>query len=229
MNKNYIILACAILFSACSVFNSGAAATLAPPLTNTPTQAPSATPTVPTPTFTSTPTLIVFPKTDTPIPDATLAQIINTPLSLFAPNTLTPGPKMKGFISVRVSEKEFYKGNKCQPASVMFTAQVSEPARSAYVVLFVRFKSKRSEVTSEWTSITMDTKGAGTFIHELTSDEMKGVASFQNPWVQYQLVTTQANTREIGRTDIFSERLALLECKPTPTPQISLTATVLTP
>lgn len=229
MKKNYIVLVYALLLSSCSVFNSGAAATPAPPLTNTPTQAPSATPTAPTPTFTSTPTLIVIPKTDTPTSDVALTQIVDTPLSLLTPNTPTQSPKMKGFISLLVSEKEFYKGNKCQPASVKFTAQVSEPARSAYVVLFVRFKSKQSGVTSEWTSITMDTKGAGTFSHDLTSDEMIGVASFQNPWVQYQLVTTQSNTREIGRTDIFSERLTLLECKPTPTPEISPTPSVLTP
>lgn len=64
----------------------------------------------------------------------------------------------------------------------------------------------------------MENQGAGTFTHDLTSLEMIGDTSFFNAWVEYQLVTTQSNTRVIGRTDIFSERLTLLECNPTPAP-----------
>jgi len=112
---------------------------------------------------------------------------------------------------------------------VKFTAQAIDTVNTAYVVLFVRFKSKQSDVSSGWTSIKMDTIGAGTFVHDLTAEEMKGGVSFQDPWVQYQFVATKANTREIGRTDIFSERLSLLECKPTPTPVLSPTPTVLKP
>lgn len=229
MKKIYLILSCTILTLSCSVLNSGAVVTPAPAPTNTRTEVPSATSTVPSPTFTSTPTLIVLPKTETSTSEAVATQALETPLFLKTPDTPTPSPKMKGFISILVSEMEFYKGNKCEPSSVKFTAQVLDPARSAFVVLFVRFKSKRSGATSEWTSIKMDTLGAGTFTHELTSEEMKGVAAFQNAWVQYQLVTTQSNTTLIGRTDIFSERLTLLECTPTPTPEVSPTPTVLKP
>ncbi|HET7142856.1 MAG TPA: hypothetical protein VFI68_02445 [Anaerolineales bacterium] len=217
--KNIIpLLICSFLFTSCSVFNTGATATPAPTLTITPTTIPSATATVPTPTFTGTPTLIVIPRTNTPTSAALFTQIIQTPLVLVTSDTLTPIPKIKGFVSILVSEKEFHKGKKCLPASVKFTAQVSEPARSAYVVLFVRFKSKNSGVTSEWTSLQMENKGAGTFIYDLTATDMIGDTSFFNAWVEYQLVTTQSNTRVIGRTDIFSERLTLLECNPTPVP-----------
>jgi hypothetical protein len=229
MKRLYVFLSSTILLLSCSVSGLGVTVTPPPVPTNTHIEIPTATPTIPTPTFTNTPTLIVIPRTETATAEVVSTQELETPLFLFTPNTSTPSPKMKGFISVLVSEKEFYKGNKCQPYSVKFTAQVSDPIRSAYVVLFVRFKSKRSGVTSEWTSIKMDNLGAGTFAHELTSEEMKGLAAFQNAWVQYQLVTTQSNTNELGRTDIFSERLTLLECTSTPTPDLSATPVAITP
>ena len=86
---------------------------------------------------------------------------------------------MKGFLAVNVSEKEFYKSGVCLPTTVKFTAQVSDIGSTAYVVLFVRFKSRQSDVASEWTSIKMDTIGAGTYVHDLTAEEMKGGVSFQ--------------------------------------------------
>jgi hypothetical protein len=137
---------------------------------------------------------------------------------------------MKGFISIIVSAKEFYKSAGCEPVSVKVSAQVGDPANTAFVVLFVRFKSKQTGATSEWTSITMQTLGAGTFTHDLISEEMKGVGSFKNAWVQYQFVATNSKAREVGRTAIFSEALTLLECEPpTPTPSLIPTPTVLKP
>ena len=227
MKKIYVILVCAIMSQSCSGLGS-IQAEPSPVSTNTATQVPSATSTVPTPTFTSTPTLIVPPRTDTPTSDAALTQAAETPLFLITPNTSTPSPQMKGFLRVNVSGPEFYKGQECQPTSVQFTAQVSDVLNTAYVLLFVRLKSKQSGVTGDWAdSIKMKTIGAGTYVHDLVTMEMKGVPSFQNAWVQYQFVATNDKGREIGRTDIFSERLTLLECKPTPTPEVSPTPTVL--
>jgi hypothetical protein len=229
MKFYFVIPFCAILIAACSLFPTATPTVVIPTRRNTSTPLPSGTPTVPSVTFTTTPTLIVFPKTDTPTVDLALTQATDTPIILVTPSTPTVSPLMKGFISVQVSDKEFFKDKRCQPTSVKFTVQVSEPARSAYVVLFVRLKGKFTGVTSEWTSITMDTKGAGTFTHVLTADEILGVASFQNPWVEYQLVTTQSNTIEVGRTDIFGQRLTLSDCKPGLTPKSSLTPVTQTP
>lgn len=125
---------------------------------------------------------------------------------------------MEGFVSVLVSANEFYKGKNCQPSSVKFTVQVADPFEVAYVVLFVQFKAKTTGSVSGWTNINMDTIGAGTFVHELISDEMKGDALYRSPWVEYQLVAVNDKAREVGRTEIFKERLTMLECLPTPTP-----------
>jgi len=194
--------------------------TLAATSTMTPTDIPSSTATIPTPTFTLTPTL-AGQKTETPTPDYTPTLATVTPLALFTPNTPTPAVKMRGFVTAFTSEKQFYKAGACHPTTVKFTAQVADPAGTAFVQLFLRFKSRQSGATSEWTSITMQSIGGGTFIHDLKAEEMKGVDFFRNSWVQYQFVATDSGINEIGRTDIFDERLSLLECVPTPVPSES--------
>jgi hypothetical protein len=60
-------------------------------------------------------------------------------------------------------------------------------------------------------------------MHDLITLEMKAVNSFENAWVQYQIVATDSNSKQVGKTDVFSERLTLLECVPTPIPAASLT------
>lgn len=132
---------------------------------------------------------------------------------------------MEGFIAINISEKEFYRTADCQPSSVKFTAQVEDVRKTAFVLLFVRFKSKQTDASGEWAnSIPMRSSGGGTFSHDLIADEMEGLEYFKNAWVQYQLVATDGNGGILGRTDIFSERLTLLDCEPTPTPIPTATA-----
>ena len=85
---------------------------------------------------------------------------------------------------------------------------MTDAANTAFVVLFARFKSKQTGTTSEWTSIGMQPSGIpGIYVHDLVSTEMKAVKLFENAWVQYQLVATDADSEQVGRTDIFDERL----------------------
>ena len=233
MKKICIIFLCAVLLSSCSsilAFSPTATPTftIAPTLTD----APTATPITPTLTFTTTPTL-VGQKTKTPTASQTLdftpTQATGTPLLLITPNTSTPSVGMEGFVNVSVSGTQFYKTAKCQPVSVKFTAQVANPANTAFVVLSVRFKSKQTGATSKWTSISMQPIGAGTYTYELVSEVMIGVDLFENAWVQYQFVSTDSNSRETGRTGVFGERLTLFECESTPTPIPTSTPTVLKP
>jgi hypothetical protein len=242
MKKISILLIFAMLLSACSMtvgqfLGIPATATVVPTftITNTPTDVPTFTPTVPTPTFTVTTTLVGL-KTKTSTPEFTPTHLIITPppVTLLPSGTpialIIPPTPIPGFASISVSKEEFYKGKACQPASVKFTVQVADAASVAFVVLFVRFKSKQSGATSEWTSITMQTTGVpGKFEHELTSLEMKAEDYFENAWVQYQIVSTDANSNQVGRTDVFSEKLTLLECVPSAIPVASITPTVQVP
>ena len=239
MKKISVLLICAVLLSACSMtldqfLGRPATSTPAPTFTNTPTDMPTFTPTVPTPTFTVTPTL-AGQKKKTSTPNASPTLLIFTPLSVTSLPSTTPvvlvtQVKMPGFFSISVSDEAFYKGTECLPLSVKFTAQVADPVNVAFVLLFVRFKSKQTGVTSEWTdSIIMQSISVGTFTHDLVPLEMKGRDYFENAWVQYQLVAQDSNSKELGRTDVFSERLTLLECVLTPVPTASVTPTVLVP
>jgi len=185
------------------------------------TDTPTITPTQPTPTFTPTPTLI-GEKTRTPTETLTLIPSPSTPTSTLGTPEFIPTANINGFNRITLSVNEFYIGN-CEPSEVKFTAQAARPTVVAFVVLFVRFKSITTGATSEWTSITMDNLGAGTFTHTLVPDEMKALASFENPWVQYQLVATDGNRKEVGRTQKFDEVLRLKSCDlltpaPTATP-----------
>lgn len=227
MKKIFIFSICAILLSSCTMtvdqlFSIPAVTVTSEPMreaTSTPLDTPSATSTVPTPTFTLTPTLVGL-KT----PPFTPVIASETPLVL-----LDPRVDMEGFVTVAVSSSEFYKTAGCEPVSVKFTVQVGDPSNTAFVVLSVRFKSKQTGATGKWAGITMQTIGAGTFTHELFSTEMKSVDSFRNAWVQYQFVATDSKSHEVGRTGVFNESLTLLDCEPTPTPSLIPTPTVLKP
>jgi hypothetical protein len=233
MKKISILLIFAVLLSACSMsVNEFLGITPTPTLvptstiTSTPTDVPTFTPTVPTPTFTVTPTMVgLKEKTSTPASTPTL--LILTPLITIQPSTtplvIVSQVPMKGFVKISVSVKEFYKGKACQPVSAKFVVQVADPSSVAFVVLFVRFKSKQSGATSDWTSIPMQgTDVPGVFTHELLPLEMRSLDSFENAWVQYQIVSTDANSKQVGRSDIFSDRLTLLECDPA----LALTASI---
>jgi hypothetical protein len=222
MKKIFPLFLFAVLISACSMeqilFPQVSTLTPAPTFTNTNTPIPTATPVTPTLTFTTTPTLSgLIPPT--PTFEDTVTPIISiTPLDLITPLTPTPTVQMEGFLYVRVSQNTFYKGTKCEPSSVRFTVQVADSTNVKYVSLFVRFKSLRAERASKWTNIPMQTIGAGTFVHDLLSDQMLEDAYFQTAWVQYQLVATTASGKEVGRTDIFKESITMLACVPTPVP-----------
>ncbi len=230
MKKILILSISAILVLSCTLNLFVPQATPAPTVTIPPTETSTFTPIPPTSTFTVTPTLVGSKiKTETPTPDFTPTQSTETPIFLITPDTPTLAIEMKGFVTVNISANEFYKGTECQPSSVKFIAQVADPVNTAFVLLSVRFKSKQTGTTSKWTTIAMQTFGAGTFTYDLISDVMIGVDLFENAWVQYQLVATNTDAKEIGRTGIFSERLTLLECVPTPTPTPSPEPTVLRP
>ncbi len=220
------------LLSACSF----SAPKAKPQPTKKPTQIPSftptasITPTLPTPTFTTTPTLVGY-KSPTPTPEDTATPTI-TNTSVFdsvTPFTTTPIVKMEGFVSIKTSSPIFYRTKECDPASVKFTIQTARSANAGFVVLFARFVSKTSGAKSEWTSITMINEGLDVFTHELFPQEMLALDSYIDPWVEFQFVATSKSSKEVGRTGFFEKQLALSACIPTLTPTPLPTPTVLKP
>lgn len=221
MKKIAAILLLVLFSISCSVSQflpMGPTATPAPTETMTFTPLPTATPVTPTLTLTFTPTLSGI-KSPTPTPSITdTPPATDTSTPQVTPNTLTPTVQMDGFLFINTSLTEFYKGTACEPSKVKITAQVIDRENIKYVLLFVRFKSLTAERASKWTNIPMETIGAGTYLHDLSSDEMQEDAFFQTAWVEFQVVATNQEGREIGRTDIFKEKIKMLECIPTATP-----------
>ncbi|MBI3167057.1 MAG: hypothetical protein HYZ22_01155 [Chloroflexi bacterium] len=219
MKKNISFLLLVLLSLSCSLGSLAPAATStpAPTQTDTATPLPTSTPVLPTLTFTLTPTLIGY-KTSTPtqLPTETFTL---TPIPVVLPtNTLLPPVKMEGFVSVVTSLTEIYKDKGCFPAVVRVTAQLNSTVNVAHVLLFARFKSLKAERTAKWTTIEMQPLGAGTFIHDLASSQMLDDAYFETSWIEYQIVSATKSGAEVGRTDIFKERLKMLECVPTHSP-----------
>ncbi len=225
--KNIVaFLLCTFLLTSCALpaipnllpaQNVPSATQSAPSLTPTETHTPL--PTQPTATFTLTPTLVGF-KTAT----FTAAPASETAAPAFTdtPPVVIPSQVINGFNLITLSAHEFYLG-KCEPSSVKFTVQVAQPTVVLFVGLFVRLKGAVTGTTSPWTSLPMDNMGAGTFTHTLIPDEIKYLQSYEEPWVQYQLVATKAAAVEVGRTQIFDEMLRLKNCSSaqttaTPTP-----------
>lgn len=217
MRKPLILLLTALFSFACTLgpFVPVDTPTPADTQTDTPTPPPTETPVLPTQTFTLTPTLIGY-KTITPTSEFTETPPFSptVPVTLAVPDTATPPIRMEGFASVNISLNEIYKAKGCEPSVVRVTAQVANAVEAAYVLLFVRFKSLRAERAAKWTKIDMQPVGAGTFIHDLSSDQMLEDAYFETSWIEYQIVSTNQAGTEIGRTDIFKERLKMLECIP---------------
>lgn len=216
MKKIYLSLFFAFTTFACILQGFSPNSTPTPALTNTITNTPQPTftPVTPSLTFTATPTLIgIRTATLTPeiLPTGTFS--LQTPLPLFTPITPTEIFNMNGFVFVNTSGREFYKGRQCSPAFVKITAQAGL-ADTAHVLLFARFKSLQAERASKWTTIEMETIGNGTYVHDVYSDEMREDEFFQTAWLEYQIVATNTLGKEIGRTDIFKEKVKMLTCVP---------------
>jgi len=221
MKKISLFLLLIVFSFACSFsdFVTAPTATPGPPATVTLTPPPTDTPLPPSPTFTTTPTLVGFKEPTATSIEPTATEVVSvTPLVMITPNTTTPTLQMDGFIFINTSLAEFYKGNICEPFTVKITAQILDRDAVKYVLLFARFKSTTAERYGKWTSIPMETIGAGTYVHDLTSDQVKEDEYFQNAWLEYQIVATNAAGAEIGRSAIFKDRIKMLACIPTDTP-----------
>src|SRR5689334_25337984 len=114
MKKLLIFLVVVALLSACSMTADElfliptATLTASRVPSSTPTDIPTATATIPTSTYTVTPTLIGV-KSPTVTPEASLTPTAFTPFNMITPDTQTPTVVMEGFVAVFTSSDTFYK------------------------------------------------------------------------------------------------------------------------
>jgi hypothetical protein len=214
MCRFYLVLVLAILIQAC--------ADLRPPV-NTPAPTPTAmatftpmdtlTPTI-TPTITSSPTVVHIPTQDPNQPTATFIPVPifigkDTITPVITSTPFRPGP---GFLSVEVNEKKIFWGS-CQPNKARIIAKVENPEDVFSVIIFVRVKSAFKEDYTPWTTgNAMHDHGDGAFSYNLSANTTRGHNHYKSSWILFQLVATDDLGKEIGRTMIYTNAIALSPC-----------------
>lgn len=214
MRKIFILAFMALLFTACSMADlvpstRAPEPTSTPPFTFTPIDTPTST------------------DTATPRPSATIVRIATwdpnqptfTPLALFVngktitpfytPTSNRPGV---GFASVTYSPKKIYWGV-CKPNSVTITAEVDDPEEVFSVIIFLRVKDLKEEDYTPWTNgDVMLNRGQGVFTTTLVGSKINGHDHYLRSWVYFQLVATNIEGEEIGRTKIYEKAFDMYPC-----------------
>jgi len=223
MRRFYLVMVSAILIQACAgmPFRNvlfPPTDTPAPTATATVTFTPMDTPTATiTPTITPSPTIVHLPTWDPNQPTATFLPITPIPIyigkdtatPIVTSTPVRPGP---GFLSVQVSDNKIFWGS-CKPNRTTISAEVETPKDVFTVVIFVRVKSAIKEDYTPWTTgNTMHKNGDGTFSYILTANTTRGHNHYKNSWILFQLVATDDLGREVGRTMIYTNSIALSPC-----------------
>ncbi len=198
------------------------------PSTNTP--APSATPTntaspsaTATSTRTSIPTatitIVRIPTQDPDQPTSTFAPIsiimeggiTATPLPIqLTPTVFRPGP---GFLSVSTSESKIFWGS-CKHNKATIKAIVEDEDEAFSVVIFTYVRAANKDDSTPWTTgNVMHDHGDGSYTYLLRGSEVEGHNHYKNSWVVFQLVITNIEGEEVGRSRIYDQSIALSPCE----------------
>jgi hypothetical protein len=169
----------------------------------------SITPTLPTPTFTLTPTFIYSGPTEepsnTPEPTGTIGLLITQ-----QPINLTPQDPV--FTTILVSGNRIYWGT-CEPNFAKVTVHVVDPKAVDKVLIFLRLKDPKTGESTDWGGgAIMDTDNKGTFTYILTAQSFSHYREFASAWGQYQFVATGDKLEVIGRSAQYLNSLTIAPC-----------------
>ena len=226
MKKIALISALVLMLLACSVsdvsnimsplFTPTALLSVTKTVYVTPSDTPTITPTLPTPTFTGTPTLLgsgftaTPSETESPTAEPITTELTGTTSVSVGTSALTP--ENAGFSSVKISGNIIRWGG-CEPSSVTFTAQVVDPINETAVLLFYRLKNPSSgEMTKMGGGALMNGNATGTFTYSLTAKNITDYQDFPGAWVQYQLVATNGSLQVMGRTQVYQNSITISPC-----------------
>ncbi len=218
MKKTALLFALGLFALSCSVSDvSGLILTTpAAPLPSststiyvTPGETATITATLPTPTFTNTPTFIYSGPTDTPsdtpLPTTTVGALTSNGAAL------TPQLGF-GFSSVQISGELILYG-KCQPNSVKFSATVTDPANVATVTIWVRLVDTITGEYTDWGGgAIMDGDNRGNFTYDYGFASIPHYHDFLSAYVQYQLVAKNSQFKDLGRTQPYLHNILLKPC-----------------
>jgi hypothetical protein len=175
------------------------------------------TPTVYTPTFTLTPTVIGGDPTDTPTFTGTPPPTETPEVTPTAQENIILLPEISGFQSVLLTQDTIYYGKDCQyPGEVEVRALVVDPGRVGLVSIFLRMRNKATGNDSGWDiGNTMNPVSDGLYSLTLDANDLHGEDRFyyyDDAWLEFQLVAFDSRVREIGRTEKIVDRLSFAKC-----------------
>ena len=221
MKKAVLIAALILFLSGCSYTDLlpkaptplPPASTATPTVYMTPTETPTITPTLPTPTFTLTPTLIylngVPAMTDTQTPPATLWVLATATPSVEGQSVLVGnGP----FSTILVPGKQLFWGT-CDPSVLKVTVKVQDGVPAHTVLIFLRLKDTKSNDTTTWGGgAIMDRQGGGVFTYNLTAKSFEHYHDYMQALGQYQFVALDIHLNRIGASSQFLDNLTIAPC-----------------
>jgi hypothetical protein len=228
LNKTWLIFAVAgMTVMACSTSDLlPATPTLFVPA-SLPTETVAATLAVATETASFTPTPTVLSATDTPVvaAETSTPAVTDTPAMPSASATLTgtvqvtgtavpqPTPQGNVFQMVTISSNQMVWGTSCTTTPVTFLVQIANGLQVTQVLLFTRLQSPNGEVSTAWNSaLDMHDDGLGTFSYELSLKTIKYYQQFNQAFIEYQLVASNNQQQEVGRTQVYAHTLTLMRC-----------------
>lgn len=176
----------------------------------TPTRTPTISPTPPTPTFTSTPTLVGEGPADGALPT-----LILIPTATQAPRTSFFGTSNSLLTTFSVSSNILYHGYCDAPHYVDFDVRLVNTVRVKYVLLFMRLVDKEGRQSTAWGGgAIMKKVEGGHYTYRVRPGNIAHYEEFKDAWVQYQVVVTTSSLRELSRTPVYREDLTLKWCRP---------------
>lgn len=82
------------------------------------------------------------------------------------------------------------------------------------VVIFVQVKSAKKDDYTPWSTgnVMYRYSKDGIYTYILRANDIEGHNNYKDSWVRYQLVATDKNGKEIGRTQIYPQSIQLAPC-----------------
>lgn len=182
----------------------------------TPTWTSTFTPTLPTATFTGTPTLIYLRPSPTII---STDYSSGTPGSIFSPtptSSETPPavtiPQNGIFTIIKISGDHVLWGA-CEPSFVKITTHIEDQKNIHTVTVWLRLANKKTGDTTEWGGgAIMNDEGQGNFSYTLTAKSFSHYREFLDAWGQYQLVASDRNLQRISGSSQYLNSLTVSPC-----------------
>lgn len=191
-----------------------------PPSSPGPTETPFSLPPSNTPDLfvlntlepTTTPSTETPLVTDTALPTFTATHRPTITLEPLDPTLFTPSPNI--FLNVQRNTSQLVWGYTCNgDRSIRFIAQVAPARRLRYVTLWYRLQDKYSSHSTDWGGgAIMSDNDQGTYFYDLDLSQIQRYRTFQDAWLQYQLVASTATQKVLGRSVVSRTDVSLTNC-----------------